>query len=169
MAAVIVVVMIALTCAILAAPRMSNHPYQRRIPSRYTNSEFMTPEDREVLKDVRTSFIPTSSIVLPPTEEILSLVEKEHEELILGILDTKVKESENRDVFNFSVELGAVESTENIEKEEVESSTNATVVKEIESGKERKKRETNAANLTSSALIWRNNHGNQNLSGEHDL
>lgn len=58
----------ALTCAVFSVPSINRESLLRRIPETYAESEHLTPEDRELLNDIRTSYFPTSSIALPQGE-----------------------------------------------------------------------------------------------------
>lgn len=71
----------ALSCALLITPQPVPPLPPRRIPDRYTYPELLAPEDRELFSDIRTSFIPTGSIALPPTEGVLDIYDRQTEEI----------------------------------------------------------------------------------------
>lgn len=157
------VLVIALTCAILSASNVTAPSKPRTVSVQYTQSEFLTSDDKEIITEVRTEFIPTTSMILPPTEETKRLVEKAQIDLILGILDVKINRSlDEDDLFNFSVELGEVETTSEPFKEyetEIESDTTEETIDE------RRKRESDSA-----SLVWKSAIAdNQNTTGEREV
>lgn len=74
----------ALSCALLITPQPVPPLPPRRIPDRYTYPELLAPEDRELFSDIRTSFIPTGSIALPPTEGLLDIYGRQTEDIFPG-------------------------------------------------------------------------------------
>lgn len=71
----------ALSCALLITPQPVPPLPPRRIPDRYTYPELLAPEDRELFSDIRTSFIPTGSIALPPTAGVLDIYDRQTEDI----------------------------------------------------------------------------------------
>lgn len=156
-AAIIVVLVIALTCAILSASSITAPSKPKTVPIQYTQSEFLTSDDKEIITELRTSFVPTTRIILPPTEEIQKIVEKAQMELIFGILDIKLNRTrDEEDMLNFSVELGQADTTSEPFEEDEDTTE--------ESASERRKRESD-----SSSLVWKSAVvDGQNATGERE-
>lgn len=153
-AALIVVVVITLTCAILSASNVTAPSQMRRIPATYTHPENLAPEDRELLKDIRTSFVPTASIVVTSNEELQNAL-KRSEEFLAGVEDSSMSSDLKVDDIIESITVWGSGDHPDFVKNEHEDARN--------------KREVDSANLTSSALIWKNPPLTANKSGSHEM